>query len=153
MESTAARLENLRSGVPASVQLVTDILVVRSTASLDELCRKAFSAMALGPVSFMESSAEIRSASLVTLDRITEFAHDCPSAKIAITGHSDASGDEAANRALSLARAQAVADYLVSNGIEPQRLVVLGAGASRPVADNATAYGRQLNRRIEFELR
>lgn len=150
---TASRIDSLRQEIPASVRLVTDIIVVRSRASLDELCRKAFAGLVLGPVSFARSSAELRPAAFATLDRITEFAHDCPSATIAITGHTDAGGDESWNRQLSLARAQAVADRIAANGIDAQRLLVVGAGSSEPIADNSTPYGRQLNRRIEFELR
>ncbi len=63
------------------------------------------------------------------------------------------SGNEARNRQLSLARAQSVADYLVRNGVPASQLIVAGVGSSDPAADNATAYGRGLNRRIEFELR
>ena len=150
---TASRIETLRREVPASMRLATDIIVVRSRASLDELCRKAFAGLVLGPVSFARSSAELRPASFATLDRITEFAHDCPSATIAITGHTDASGDEAWNRQLSLARAQAVADRIAASGIDAQRLLAAGVGSSEPIADNSTPYGRELNRRIEFELR
>ena len=54
---------------------------------------------------------------------------------------------------LSLARAGAVAAYLDSRGIAKERLVVVGAGSSLPVADNATRYGRSINRRIEIQFR
>ena len=151
--TTASRIDRLREQMPAAAELHTDIIVIRSAESLDELCRKAFSGLVLGPVSFAKSSAELRPASFATLDRITEFAPDCPSATIVITGHTDASGNESWNRQLSRARAAVVADRIVRNGIDPQRLVVVGAGSSEPIADNATAYGRELNRRIEFELR
>jgi OOP family OmpA-OmpF porin len=153
LETTASRIDFLRGEMPDAAELSTDIIVIRSAESLDELCRRAFSALVLEPVVFAQSSAELRPSSLVTLDRITDFAHDCPSATIAITGHTDASGDETWNRQLSLARARAVADRIARNGIDPQRLLASGAGSSEPVADNATAYGRELNRRIEFELR
>lgn len=151
--ATTSRIDNLREQMPAAAELHTDIIVLRSAESLDDLCRKAFSALALGPVSFAESSAELRPAAFATLDRITEFANDCPSAILVITGHTDASGNEPWNKQLSLARAQAVAHRIAGNGIDPQRLRVAGAGSSEPIADNATAYGREFNRRIEFELR
>ena len=150
---TADRMDLLRGEMPATAELHADIIVVHSAESLDDLCRKAFSALVLGPVSFARSSAELRPSSFATLDRMTDFAHDCPSATIVITGHTDASGDEAWNLYLSLARAQAVADRITNSGIDPQRLIVNGAGSSEPIADNTTAYGRELNRRIEFELR
>ena len=153
VDAFAARVEILRKELPENVQLNTDVLVVRSAVSFDELCERAFSEVVLQPVSFRQSSAEIRRRSFVTLDRITNFAHDCQDITIAITGHTDASGDESWNRQLSRARAQAVADHIVQRGIDPQRLIVSGLGSSVPVADNSTAQGRELNRRIEFELR
>ena len=149
----AARAEILHEDLPKEIQLRTDILVVRSAVSFDELCRRAFSEIVLQPVSFKLSSAEIRQRSVATLDRIADFAHDCQDITIAITGHTDASGNEARNRQLSRARAQAVADQIAHRGIDPRRLIVNGVGSSAPVADNSTAHGRELNRRIEFELR
>jgi OOP family OmpA-OmpF porin len=148
-----SRVEFLRELLPPEFDLHTDVVFVRPTASFDELCQKAFAEIVFSPVSFKESSAEIRQASFVTLDRITDFAHDCQDVTIAITGHTDASGDETWNQQLSEARAQAVADHIAARGIEPRRLIVAGLGSSVPIADNSTAQGRELNRRIEFELR
>jgi OOP family OmpA-OmpF porin len=149
----ASRIEFLREQLPRETELDVDVIFVRSTVSLDELCQKAFDDMPLGPVSFAQSSVEISPASLATLDRITDFAHDCQNVTIAITGHTDSSGNESWNRQLSLARARSVADHIAGNGIDPKRLVVAGLGSSVPIADNSTAQGRELNRRIEFELR
>jgi len=149
----AARIEFLRERLPQQVELVSDVVYIRSRSSFEALCRRAFSEIVFGSVSFTESSAEIRQASLVTLDRITDYAHDCQNATIAITGHTDSTGNEAWNQQLSLARAQAVADHIAANGIDSARLVVDGLGSSIPVADNSTVQGRELNRRIEFELR
>ena len=151
--SFGAHIEFLREKLPQQVELTADVVFIRSCASLDELCQRAFSELVLEPVSFNESSTHIRPASLATLDRITDFAHDCPDVIIAISGHTDSSGNEKWNRQLSLARAQSVADHIAANGIDPARLVVSGHGSSVPIADNSTASGRQLNRRIEFELR
>jgi len=153
MDTFAAHVESLRTVLPKEIDLSTDVLVVKSAVSFGELCGRAFSEIVLQPVSFKQSSAEIRPRSSVTLDRLTDLAHDCQDIIIAITGHSDASGDESWNRQLSRARAQAVADQIVQRGIDPQRLIVTGLGSAEPVADNSTAHGRELNRRIEFELR
>lgn len=147
-----SRAAFLREALSAAAVVSTDAVVVTASANLDDLCARAFESLELQPVSFHESSAEIRMASIVTLDRITEFARDCQSARIGIRGHTDASGNEAWNRKLSLARAQAVADHLIASGIDPERLVVSGLGSSEPIADNTTARGREANRRIEFEL-
>ena len=62
-------------------------------------------------------------------------------------------GDTDRNLRLSEARAMAVRDALIARGVDPGRLLVEAYGESQPIADNATTYGRELNRRIEFELR
>ena len=70
--------------------------------------------------------------------------------KIVVAGDTDNQGAEAANLALSEARAQAVVAYLVTQGINPTKLSAKGYGASKPIGDNAKAAGRQKNRRIAF---
>jgi outer membrane protein OmpA-like peptidoglycan-associated protein len=149
----AQRLAFLRDVLPGETAVATNIIVFDSTTSVDALCKKSFSQLFLQPISFRQSSIEIRTSSYVTLDRITDFAHDCQRATIAITGHTDATGSETWNRHLSLARAQAVADHIAANGVDSTRLVIEGLGASKPIADNNTVHGRSRNRRIEFELR
>lgn len=148
-----ARLAVVRESLPASARIVEDVAVVSSPVSLHELCQTNFANAVNQPVAFRQSSAELRTSSYALLDKLIEVARDCGANRIAITGHTDATGNEDWNRALSVARAQAVADYLVRSGIQPQRLIVEGAGSAMPVADNTTPYGRSRNRRIEFELR
>lgn len=72
---------------------------------------------------------------------------------IEIIGHTDSRGPRAANNALSAARAEAVKDYLVDNGLQQDALISLGAGEQRPIASNESPEGRARNRRIEFRLR
>ncbi len=72
---------------------------------------------------------------------------------IAVTGHTDNTGAAASNQTLSERRAQAVKDYLVSQGVDGGKIGVSGRGASSPVADNRTAAGRAQNRRVEIEVR
>ena len=67
-------------------------------------------------------------------------------------GHTDDVGGEAINQALSEQRAQAVVEYLVSRGVDRERLTPIGLGETEPIGDNTTEVGRQLNRRIEVDL-
>ncbi len=67
-------------------------------------------------------------------------------------GHTDSVGGDAYNQALSVRRAEAVKAYLVSKGIEPNRIYTEGKGKSQPIASNATAAGRAKNRRTEIEV-
>ncbi|RMF59783.1 MAG: OmpA family protein, partial [Bacteroidetes bacterium] len=68
-------------------------------------------------------------------------------------GHTDSTGPDDYNLRLSQARAEAVRAYLIERfGIAPERLVARGYGESQPIADNVTATGRTLNRRVEFRV-
>ncbi|MDH3266786.1 MAG: OmpA family protein, partial [Gammaproteobacteria bacterium] len=147
-----ARLRLLQQDSGTDTKINSDIIVVGNATPFEQLCAQAFSKLVLRPVSFRQSSAEIRTSSFVTLDRITEFAGDCRHAVIMIAGHTDSTSNESWNQQLSLARAQAVANHIARNGIDPQRLLVQGMGSSLPLADNSTVQGRGLNRRIEFDL-
>jgi outer membrane protein OmpA-like peptidoglycan-associated protein len=70
-----------------------------------------------------------------------------------VTGHTDSVGSDTYNQKLSDRRAHSVVEYLISNGIARSSFVsVLGAGESQPVADNKTADGRAMNRRVEIQI-
>lgn len=75
-----------------------------------------------------------------------------PQVTMTIFGHTDNLGTDAENLALSQARAQSIVDYMAGKGIDPARLTAVGKGEGEPVADNATAQGREQNRRIEVEF-
>jgi OOP family OmpA-OmpF porin len=99
-------------------------------------------------VLFDFDSAELRPESITELERVVTFFNDVPFATGLIEGHTDSVGTEAYNQALSDRRAKAVFDYLTSRGVDPARLSSIGHGELKPIADNATAEGRQLNRRV-----
>ncbi len=71
---------------------------------------------------------------------------------IIAVGHTDAIGSDAYNQKLSVRRADAVKTYLVSKGIEKNRVYTEGKGEKQPVADNKTSEGRAKNRRVEIEV-
>jgi outer membrane protein OmpA-like peptidoglycan-associated protein len=71
--------------------------------------------------------------------------------QLVVVGHTDRTGSEEANYRLGQQRATAVAQYLLDeHGLDPMRVLVASAGGTRPVADNATAEGRQQNQRVEI---
>lgn len=76
----------------------------------------------------------------------------CPDAGIRVEGHTDSDGDEASNQALSQARAESVASYLATQGLDAGRLSPEGFGESDPIADNSTEEGKAQNRRVELEV-
>lgn len=149
----STRLAKFRASIADNVRFEVDVFVVNPRPGVAGLCERMFDKLRNARVSFRPSGTQLRTASMPTLDRLAEFARDCRQFEIVITGHSDGTGNEANNRTLSRARAQAVADYLVRRGAQADRLLVRGAGSEQPIADDATPQGRALNRRIEFELR
>jgi outer membrane protein OmpA-like peptidoglycan-associated protein len=86
------------------------------------------------------------------LQAIVETLHKWPDLRIEVAGHSDAVGSRSYNQRLSLRRARAVADRLVSAGIDGARLQVRGYRESRPLVDNHSRKGRAMNRRVELIL-
>ena len=94
--------------------------------------------------------SELLPESADELNRLSAYLEEHPNHHVVITGHTDNFGTDAYNLNLSNNRARAVANFLAEKGIDPQRITYGGAGSSEPVADNSTAYGRSLNRRVEF---
>lgn len=103
----------------------------------------------LDGIYFDSGRATLRSESHARLDRVVEYMTHKPSARIRVAGHTDNVGNSRANQRLSERRAQAVREYLMSQGIDGSRIEAVGHGDEQPVASNDTEEGRQQNRRIE----
>jgi outer membrane protein OmpA-like peptidoglycan-associated protein len=122
-----------------------DIVVIAEPRALDTI---RFPSVALFP----RRSAEITEQGKQTLEDNREVAQDLlnRATYIEVVGNTDDVGDDAYNMELSRQRAQAVRDYLVSNfGIDPSKIVTVGAGETNPVASNTTDEGRAQNRRVD----
>jgi outer membrane protein OmpA-like peptidoglycan-associated protein len=98
-------------------------------------------------------SAEIKSQFKAKLRKIAAAIQEQPSQKVIIEGHTDSTYTPEHNLGLSLRRAQAVAGWLMENGVDGSRLKTKGFGEFRPIADNSTKKGRALNRRVEMMLK
>jgi outer membrane protein OmpA-like peptidoglycan-associated protein len=99
---------------------------------------------------FKSGKAILSAAARPRLDEVAQALQKIPDRRLIIEGHTDSSGDEDTNIDLSEKRAKAVKDYLVMRGVPEARLTIVGAGPSRPIADNATRDGRAMNRRVEI---
>jgi len=104
----------------------------------------------LNNVFFKKKTAEILPESYPELQRFVKFLKENKKVKILITGHTDNRGDPKKLLKLSADRAQAIADYLIQNGIKEKRLSVKGYGSTRPIAFNKDKEGRERNNRIEI---
>ncbi|TFF09603.1 OmpA family protein [Pseudomonas sp. BCA14] len=105
-------------------------------------------------VHFQFDSAKLTAADKTKLDLIaTRLKKEAPGAQLRVSGHTDSVGKDAYNQKLSDKRAHSVVEYLISQGVPRGNFVsVTGAGESHPVADNKTAEGRALNRRVEIQI-
>ncbi len=101
-------------------------------------------------IQFSSKSFQLEPVSMIELNKLVQLMNDNPSMKIQINGYTDNVGNDADNLKLSETRAKAVADYLISKGIDSKRLTSKGFGETKPIADNSTEEGRFLNRRTEF---
>ena len=103
-------------------------------------------------ITFGFDSYALRSDSYGVLNRVADTLQEYNQTIVEVAGHTDSVGTAAYNQRLSEQRADAVGNYLVSRGVNRERLMITGAGATRPVASNATEAGRAENRRVEITL-
>lgn len=103
-------------------------------------------------VLFDFDKSALKPAGKAKLDEVVTQMKDLAVEVIIAVGHTDSIGTTAYNQKLSVRRAASVKSYLVSKGIEPNRVYTEGKGETQPVADNKTRQGRQKNRRVELEV-
>lgn len=113
---------------------------------------EANASIVLKNIFFDSKQFDLKPESTSELDKLFLLLRDNPTIKIQISGHTDNVGKAEDNLVLSNNRAQAVVKYLVSKGIDQQRLTFKGFGATMPVADNGTEEGRAQNRRTEMKV-
>ena len=101
-------------------------------------------------VEFKHGTAEILPESYSMLDNVYESLKAYPEVRIELAGYTDNAGIAAANRKLSLLRAEKVREYLILHGIDPGRITAVGRGGEDPITENTTPEGRAFNRRIEM---
>ncbi|MBX2920824.1 MAG: OmpA family protein [Chitinophagaceae bacterium] len=113
---------------------------------------EANASVILNNIFFDINKYELRPESLAELDKVVQLLNDNPGTRVLISGHTDNTGKAADNLKLSDNRAKSVIAYLVSKGIQAERLQSKGFGSSKPVADNNTEEGRTQNRRTELTI-
>jgi outer membrane protein OmpA-like peptidoglycan-associated protein len=103
-------------------------------------------------ITFALNSSDLNSQFYSALDGVSMVLKEYDKTVIEVAGHTDSSGSDQYNQALSERRAQSVAGYLSSHGVKQQRLITVGAGEAHPVASNDTEQGRSANRRVEMTI-
>lgn len=105
-----------------------------------------------GNITFDTNKANIKSNFKPVLDSVAKVINEFDKTKVQVTGYTDNTGTAAINNKLSAERANSVATYLRLRGVSNARIYAAGLGSSNPIASNATAAGREQNRRVEISL-
>ncbi len=153
-----AKIKNMKTEVvstPATTvvtktdPMVSEIVIQGASKVTTTETRKVLND-AMEGVQFETGSSKIMASSFSRLNNVVRILKASGAMNLSITGHTDNQGAEAANQALSAARAKACMDYIISKGIGAARLRSAGMGSASPRASNDTKEGRFQNRRVEF---
>lgn len=125
-------------------ELDTHIIMVRTEVGSKVVLRNIF---------FDTGKFSLKEQSLSEVDKVYDLLVNTPQIKVQINGHTDNIEDQKNDKALSLKRATAVVNYLISKGIDKSRVSAKGYGADRPIVSNDDEQeGREINRRTEIEI-
>ena len=105
-----------------------------------------------GNVTFAFNSANIDPQFYTVLNDVAGVLREYDQTVVEVAGHTDSVGSDEVNQRLSEQRAEAVAQYLVAQGVQRERLITVGGGKRYPIASNDTEAGRAANRRVEITL-
>jgi outer membrane protein OmpA-like peptidoglycan-associated protein len=136
MDQQEAELRQQLEGTGVSVTRVGDEIVLNMP----------------GNVTFETNSADLKPQFFGVLDSVALVAQKYDQTVVEVSGHTDSTGSAQYNQTLSEQRAATVATYLNNRGIDRQRILAYGRGLTQPIADNSTAAGRAMNRRVEIRL-
>ena len=136
MDVQEAKLRQRLEGTGVSVTRMGDNITLNMPSSL----------------TFALNSADLNAQFYSALDGVSLVLKEYDKTVIEVAGHTDSSGSDQYNQALSERRAQSVAGYLSSHGVKTQRLITIGAGEGHPVASNDSEQGRAANRRVELTI-
>jgi outer membrane protein OmpA-like peptidoglycan-associated protein len=125
-------------------EIDTHIIMVRAEVGSKAVLKNIF---------FDVGKADLKNESIAEVEKIHELLVANPDLNVQINGHTDNTGNAASNKVLSLKRATAVVDFLVSKGMSASRLSAKGYGSERPIVSNDDETGgREINRRTEIEI-
>lgn len=125
-------------------EIDTHIIMVRTEVGSKVVLRNIF---------FDVGKFNLKDQSISEIQKVQELLAKNPQLKVQINGHTDNTGDTGSNKSLSLKRANAVVDYLISKGVDPTKVSAKGYGSERPIVSNDDeSGGREVNRRTEIEV-
>jgi len=125
----------------------------KSAAITSEECKTRLDVISkTRAIYFRSASSSLDAKSEPLLNSVADITMRCPAVSIVVAGHTDSTGNSAANQTLSEKRAASVSGYLIKKGVESGRIRTVGYGDTQPVAGNDTAENKAKNRRIEFQV-
>lgn len=136
MDVQEAKLRQRLEGTGVSVTRIGDNITLNMPSS----------------ITFALNSADLNSQFFSALEGVGVVLKEYNKTVVEVAGHTDSSGSDSYNLQLSQRRAQAVANYLASQGVKSERLIPVGAGEAHPIASNDTEQGRAANRRVELTI-
>jgi outer membrane protein OmpA-like peptidoglycan-associated protein len=151
-EAAAAASAATASATAAANQAARADLLQRLNAALPTRETERGLVSEVGGVQFATGTAELNTSAREGLARFAGIVASYPDIQFSVEGHTDNTGSVTTNEELSVRRALAVRDYLISQGIGVSRIDARGFAATQPIADNATSDGRARNRRVEIVL-
>ena len=141
------------AAVEAPVEAVEAPVEAPATAETVANCQSDVDAAIKGKtVQFETGTATLSPASLSLIEALAKSIADCAGTKVEVAGHTDITGSDVANMALSKARAESVVAALVAKAVPADRLVPVGYGETKPLDPAATPAANAVNRRIEFAV-
>ena len=140
--------------VKTNTVIEKEIQVIRDTVTIiKEVPVEIQKTMAdLSNTMFDFDKSVIKEVAKGPLNKVVAWLQENPEVKVEISGHTDSKGSDEYNQRLSEARAKAVYEYFIAQGVDKFRLAYAGYGESRPIATNDTEEGRQQNRRVELNI-
>jgi OmpA-OmpF porin, OOP family len=140
LEARAREAANAKAQLAATQQQLADLKAKQTDRGV---------VVTMGDVLFDTGRATLKPEAMSVVERLAAYMQSNPETRLVIEGHTDSTGSQATNEELSQRRADTVASALIQRGVSARNLNAVGKGPDLPVATNATAAGRQQNRRVE----
>jgi outer membrane protein OmpA-like peptidoglycan-associated protein len=153
LQATTAQLDTEKEArLTAEGKLAGAMKDLAAVAAVKEEARGMVITLS-GSVLFASGKYELLNTAMTKLDQVAEAlkAQDADK-RMVVEGHTDSQGSDRINQPLSLNRATAVRDYLVSRGVASEKISAIGMSSSKPITDNKTADNRANNRRVEIVI-
>jgi outer membrane protein OmpA-like peptidoglycan-associated protein len=150
--ASAVTKEVKTSSVPNVVEVTVPHTPEVKIVSNEEIQAKLNDLLKIKKVEFVYATAKLTPSGKKTIDEVFTILDDYLNIDVEIGGHTDSDGRASSNNILSLKRADAIREYLITKGIEPTRLKAIGYGESRPLVENNSLANKQINRRVEFKV-